>query len=144
MPVLGLCFVATFFLSTRTNGISRHIPVLLLCILGRLGFDAVALPMKSEVSSGAVRRSFAYDIHAITEGEPIAVISKDPIRKFTQIPFRFYDTVTYLEMLREGLVLKKPEIDGPGYYIANVKDIGDLKPLYTFEITDAELALVKK
>lgn len=147
LPILGIVIIAVFVSYLKLEHIElKHFAIFLFIILVRIGYNMVALPIKSVVSSAVKERTHAQNIYAITSNEPIYVVSTDDFVTFKDIPFTFYRTATYLELYREGLVIKKPKIDVSGYYIVNKEKMANLKlkVLYEFTIKNMNLVLVKK
>jgi hypothetical protein len=46
-------------------------------------------------------------------------------------------------MYREKLVYKKPMIDAKGFYIINLEQHKNFKPLYNFQINEFKLGLIE-
>lgn len=144
MPIFALLIFTLFFLHLRASGFVKNLYLINFIVLCRLVLDHVALPIKSVVSSRAPQKRYAQEIRQITGDKgPIYVFSQDDIRTHEQIPFRFYETATFLEMLRGELVIKTVSTNLGGYYILNVEDLHGPEPLYIFSVENVALALVK-
>ena len=144
MPLFGLFLLTTFLFHRKTDGFTKHLFVVFFIIICRLAFDHVALPLKAKTSSSAPHKAYAKKIWELTGDEmPIYVFSQEDVRTHIQVPFRFYETASYLELWRKELVVKTNQCEWPGYYVFNAANLEGRKPLYSFTISNIDLALVK-
>jgi hypothetical protein len=99
------------------------------------------MPYEAELPKNALNKMYAVALYKIIRNEKNLYVlstddvnSTDKINKYHDIPFKFYETAIYLEMYREKLVSKKSTIDTKGFYINNLEQHKNFKPLYTFQI----------
>lgn len=144
MPLFGLLLLSIFFLHRRAERFIKHLFVIGFIVVCRLVYDHVALPLKAENSSSAPHKTYAKEIRKITDNDgPIYVFSQENVRTHNQVPFRFYETASYLELWRKELVIKTDQCELPGYYIFNTDNLEGRKPLFEFTISNNDLALVR-
>jgi hypothetical protein len=149
LPLFGIAILATFYLNIKTTHYIKSLSIILFFVLCRLAFNHIAMPIKANIPKNNLNKNFSEEIYKIIGNEKSLYVlstddvnSSDKANKFHDVPFKFYETATYLEMFRKKIITKKPLIDTKGFYIINLENSKNHLPLYTFEINDTKLALI--
>ena len=143
MPLIGCAALATIFFTLKTNGWTKHLFIILFFIITRYAYNTAALPMRNVKSSSAAFRIQANAIYKEAKNNPIYVLSDEEMGSFKYYNVKFYSVIAYLEMYREGLVIKTPTLENSGYYIINRKDLKQHSSLYDFNIKGLNFSLIK-
>ncbi len=144
MPLFGLLLIGVLLFHHKTIGDTKHLFVITFIVMCRLVFNHVALPIKALTSSSAPHQAYANDIQKIIGNkEPLYLFTQEDLRTHNQVPFKFYETASYLEMSRKAIVSRTDQCELPGYYIFNQQNLEGRNPLYQFTISKVDLALVR-
>ena len=144
-PLFGIIFILVLVTGIKTrNNWNKNLLVICFFIIARILFTSVSFPMKAKIATRGKHKQFAKEIFEITKKAPLYLLSKDQMNEFTDTPFRFYDTASYLEMYRKKIITKKSSINKKGFYISNVAYLENQKILYDFKIGGINLGLIKK
>jgi 4-amino-4-deoxy-L-arabinose transferase-like glycosyltransferase len=150
MPVFGIVILLILYLNLKKTSYVKCLTVVLFFVVCRLAYDHIIMPYKAELPKNAQNKMYADALYNIIGNEKNLYVlstddvnSTDKINKYHDIPFKFYETATYLEMYREKIIYKKPMIDAKGFYIINLEQHKNFKPLYTFQINEFKLGWIQ-